>query len=148
MLVPVVACGKSEQRFESVCQIVRRDVVERDEKGVPVILDLELEWDPCPGDQFQVVRAGEQFAACMDRYEDGARVPVLVKQWWDNRGYYTWDIYKVGDCTRAIEPESEGSYEKSQECREQVMYGDRTGFVCSRRPFAQLLATCPWMARN
>lgn len=142
------ACGKPEHRFESTCQLVRKDVVEVDEKGATQVVDVELEWDPCPGDQFQVVRGGAEFAACMDQYEVGKLLPVLVKHWWDNRGYYVWDVYQVGKCKREIEPESEGSYEKSQECSDVEMYGHGTGFSCSRRPFKDLVATCPWMARQ
>jgi len=145
--IAVSACSKPDRHFESVCQVVRRDVVERDVNGATVI-DLELEWDPCPGDQFQVIRGDAKFAACMAHYDVGARVPVLVKQWWDDRGYYTWDIYKVGNCEREIEPLSEGSYEKSQDCRSRVAYGQPIGFICNRRPFEKLLAICPWMARD
>ena len=144
----LTACGKHEQRFESTCQIVRRDVVEKDSQGAPEILDVELEWDPCPGDQFQVVRGGKAFAACMQRYEVGQLVPVLVKHWWDDRGYYVWDVYKIGDCARAIEPGVEGSYEKSQECSDVAAHGRAIGFACDRRPFKGLVSTCPWMARQ
>ena len=144
----LVGCKKGERRFESTCQIVRRDVVESNEKGEAEIVDVELEWDPCPGDQFQVVRGGKEFAACMQRYEVGQLVPVLVKHWWDDRGYYMWDVYKIGDCPRAIESSSEGSYEKSQECSDQVEHGRVSGFFCNRRPFKGLISTCPWMARQ
>ena len=144
----LVACGKDEQRFESTCQLVRRDVVETNEKGEAEILDVELEWDPCPGDQFQVVRGGKEFARCMAQYEVGKLLPVLVKHWWDDRGYYVWDVYKIGNCTREIEAGAEGSYEKSQECSDQSMYGRPAGFSCNRRPFKGLVSTCPWMARQ
>jgi hypothetical protein len=148
LLLVVSACQKPEHRFESTCQVVRKDVVEVDEKGATQLMDVELEWDPCPGDQFQVVRGGAEFAACMEQYPVGKLLPVLVKHWWDNRGYYVWDLYQVGNCKREIEPESEGSYEKSQECSDVEMYGHGTGFSCSRRPFKDLVATCPWMARQ
>ena len=147
-LMVFLACAKAERRFESVCQIVRSNVVEKDDKDRAEVVDVELEWDPCPGDQFQMVRGGQDFAACMQRYEVGSFVPVLVKQWWDDRGYYTWDVYKVGDCSRTIEPGAEGSYEKSQDCSDTKMYGATTGFFCSRRPFEKLLSVCSWMARN
>ena len=84
----------------------------------------------------------------MERYDVGSLLPVLVKQWWDDRGYYTWDLYKVGECSRQIEPNTEGSYEKSQDCRGNVAHGRPTGFTCNRRPFEKLLAICPWMARD
>ena len=134
LAVSPAGCGKHEQRFESTCQLVRRDVVETNDKGEAEILDVELEWDPCPGDQFQVVRGGKEFAKC--------------KHWWDDRGYYVWDVYKIGTCERPIESQSEGSYEKSQECSEQKSYGMPNGFSCNRRPFKGLVSTCPWMARQ
>lgn len=143
----ILGCGRRETRFESVCQLIRRDVVQEDNNGSPLILDVELEWDPCPGDQFQVVRGGKDFANCMRRYEVGKLVPVLVKHWWDDRGYYAWDVYQIGDCKREIEPEAEGSYEKSQECSDHLNFGKRTGFDCNRRPFRALVDTCPFLAR-
>jgi hypothetical protein len=141
-------CQKKEHLYESVCQVVRKDVVEEDDKGAPEVLDVELEWDPCPGDQFQVVRGGKDFAQCMKTAEVGSLQPVLVKQWWDTRGYYTWDVYKIGECSREIEPNSQGSYEKSAECNDDSMFGRNTGFKCSRRPFKRLVSICPWMARQ
>jgi hypothetical protein len=147
-LSAIFACGHDERRFESTCQIVHREVVETDGDGTTAIIDLELEWDPCPGDQFQMVRGGRQFAECMQRYPDGILLPVLVKQWRDNRGFYTWDIYRVGDCVRPIEAGAEGSYEKSQECSNRVMHGQVVGFSCLRRPQKHLIASCPWMARD
>jgi hypothetical protein len=144
----LAACRKAEERFESTCQIVRRDVVEVNDKAETEVLDVEIEWDPCPGDQYQVVRGGKEFAACMQRYNDGQLVPVLVKHWWDDRGYFVWDVYKVGECARDIESYSEGSYEKSQACTDLVMHGRAAGFSCDRRPFKGLVATCPWLARQ
>lgn len=137
-----------EQRHESVCSIVRKEVLEKGEDGTPTMLDFELEWDPCPGDQFQVIRGNAEFAACADKYAVGDYVPVLVRHFWDNRGYFRWDIERVGDCERAIEKDSEGSYEKSQECHDVVQYGKTVGFECNRTPFRDLLNRCPWMARK
>jgi hypothetical protein len=144
----LVACTPKEEKFESVCQLVRREVVEENDKGEPELVDIELEWDPCPGDQLQIVRGGRDFAKCIAKYEMGDLLPVRVLHQWDTRGYYKWDLYQVGDCSRPIERESEGSYEKSQECEEEKAYGRTTGFSCSRRPFRQLVSVCPWTARQ
>lgn len=141
-------CNNQERKFESVCQVVSRHVVDTDADGGAELVDIELEWDPCPGDQFQVIRGDKAFAACTAKYEPGTYVPVRVTQWWDERGFYRWDIHQVGDCTRKIEPEAEGSYEKSQECTEVVQYGHTTGFDCLRRPEHKLVSICPWMARK
>ncbi len=143
----LTACGERLERFESVCQIVRRDEVELNDRGEAESVDIEFEWDACPGDQFQVVRGGKDFAACMKKYDVGRLAPVFVKHWWDDRGYFAWDVYEIGDCVRYIEESSQGSYEKAQECADQDMYGKITGFSCRRRSFEGLVATCPWLAR-
>lgn len=136
------------RRFESVCQLIRRDIVETDDHGNPLIMDIELEWDPCPGDQFQVVRGGAAFARCMSQYHVGDALPVAVRHWWDSRGYYVWDVERVGECRREIEPATEGSFEKSQECHDVQAHGFDVGFECARQPFRELVSVCPWMSRQ
>jgi hypothetical protein len=107
------ACSKG-RRYESAVQIIRREAVEKSADGATEVVDFELEWDACPGDQFQVIRGSKAFAECTAKYEVGDMVPVYVKHWWDDRGYYRWDIERMGDCWRTIEPDSAGSYEKCQ----------------------------------
>ncbi|CAN5176589.1 hypothetical protein BH09MYX1_BH09MYX1_48700 [soil metagenome] len=141
------SCSPKEERFESVCQLVHREVVEVDDQGAPKVVDYELEWDPCPGDQFQVVRGDATFAKCMEKYDTGELVHVKVAHLWDTRGFYHWDLYEVGDCAREMESQ-EGSFEKSQECSGISAYGANVGFECKRRPEAKLLQVCPWTARN
>lgn len=144
----MLGCSHKEERFESTVQIIRKEVVEKDEQGGATAMDFEAEWDACPGDQFQVVRGGKDFATCAAKYNAGDYVPVIVKHFWDPRGYYRWDIERLGDCERPIDTDAYGSYEKSAECKEVVDYGRPIGFECSRRPFRALLKRCPWMARN
>lgn len=146
--VAVLGCEHKEERFESAVQIVRKEVIEKDENGVVTAMDFEAEWDACPGDQYQVIRGGKEFAACAAKYEPGDYVPIIVKHFWDPRGYYRWDIERVGDCLRPIDLDAYGSYEKSAECRDVVDYDRKIGFECSRRPFRGLLKRCPWMARD
>ena len=145
--VALLGCSPKEERFESVCQIVHKEVVEVSDKGEPTVVDFELEWDPCPGDQFQIVRGDADFAKCMSKYGQGDYVSVKVAHLWDTRGFYHWDLYQVGECTRTMEHQ-EGSFEKSQECADQTAYGQTVGFDCSRRPQKRLLKVCPWTARN
>ncbi len=143
----VLGCSPKEERFESVVQVVSRTVVEHEE-GKASQVDFELEWDPCPGDQFQVIRGGKEFAECTANYKSGTYLPVVVKHYWDPHGYYRWDIEKLGECERPIEQNSPGSYEKGQECHEVSHFGHKAGFECSRKPFKNLVARCPWMARE
>ena len=145
--VALLGCTPKTERFESVCQIVHKEVVEASDKGEPAIVDYELEWDPCPGEQLQIVRGNADFAKCMAKYAQGDLVPVKVEHQWDTRGFYEWDVYQVGDCTRAMD-DAEGSFEKSQECSDEMAYGQSIGFNCSRRPQKKLVQVCPWTARN
>lgn len=82
------------------------------------------------------------------KYGVGDFVPVVVRHFWDDRGYYRWDIEKLGDCTHAVEPGSEGSYEKSQACSDIVQQGRTVGFDCSRRASKDLVRRCPWLSRQ
>jgi hypothetical protein len=148
VLVALTGCKPKERSFESVCQVIRKEPVEVDSEGKLLQFDVELEWDPCPGDQYQVVRGGGDFGRCMEKYKIGDLVPVRVVQLWDTRGYFFWDVYEVGDCARPVERAVEGSYEKSQECSDTTAYGRVNGFSCSRKPFKQLVSICPWMSRN
>lgn len=148
LAVCAVACGPREERFESVVQVVRKVVVEKNPDGSVEQVDFELEWDPCPGDQYQVVRGGREFAVCSDKYEVGDYVPVIVKRYWDARGFYRWSVVRLGECSRTSEPGSFGSYEKSAECKDVVNYGRTVGFNCSRKPFRDLVKRCPWMERD
>jgi hypothetical protein len=148
LAIGVLSCSHKEERFDSVVQVLRKEVLEKDEKGNPTEIDFEFEWDPCPGDQFQVIRGGKEFAECSKDFEPGDYLPVVVKRFWDPRGYYRWDIEKVGSCSRDIEPASYGSYEKSAECKDVKNNGRVIGFECSRKPFRNLVQRCPWMARD
>jgi hypothetical protein len=141
------ACSKPK-RYESAVQVVRKEIVEKSADGKAEQVDFEVEWDACPGDQFQVIRGGRAFAECTAKYDVGDEVPVYVRHWWDDRGYYRWDIERMGDCWRTIEPESVGSYEKGQECHDVENFGYKAGFQCSRKPFRSLVKRCPWMARE
>lgn len=147
-LLSLAACRERERHFESVCQIIRRDVLETTADGKPSQIELEMEWDPCPGDQFQVIRGGVEFSACMERHAVGDMVSVGVVQRWDPHGFYTWEVDRVGDCRRDPDGGSDGSYEKSQECREVKLQGITNGFYCNKRPEKQLVRVCPWMKRD
>jgi hypothetical protein len=147
-LAPVLAGCHSTERFESVGQIVHSDVVETDDKGKPILHEVEIEWSPCPGDQFQVVRGGPEFAECIKQYSVGDMVSVEVVHFWDSRGYYRWEVTKLGGCDRPMQLDAEGSYEKSQECDDVMHHGHKVGFTCNRKPFAKLVDVCPWMARQ
>ncbi len=150
LVVPTLlaACTPKAERYEAAVQIVRKEILERADGGAPLEVDLEVEWDACHGDQYQVIRGDKAFAGCTDHFQVGDYAPVVVRHFWDARGYYRWDIERFGDCVRPVEPSSYGSYEKSRECKDVVNHGQTVGFDCSRKPYRELLARCPWMARD
>jgi len=117
LLLPLlVACAHPDHRYESTLQFIRRHDVDTNDKGEVTQADFMMEWDPCPGDQFQYIRGGHDFAGCMLKHEPGDYLSVRVEQTWDLNGFYRWDVYNVGGCDREIEPRSPGSFEQSQEC--------------------------------
>jgi hypothetical protein len=154
LLAPLAAClllggcGKKERIYESVVQLARYDVAEQDDKGNPTLVDAELEWDPCPGDQFETIRGGPEFAACMAKHKVGEMLPVVVKWSWDERGFFRWDVLKVAECDRPPQEGDVASFEKIQECNEIKSHGVVTGFTCNRKPYAELIKICPWMRRE
>jgi len=147
-LAAILAGCHSNERFESVGQLVHSEVIEVDDKGKTTLHEIEFEWDACPGDQFQVVRGGAVFAECIKEHAVGEMVSIEVLHYWDGRGYYRWEVTRVAGCDRPPQVEAEGSYEKSQECNDVLHHGQKVGFYCNRKPLAKLVDVCPWMARN
>jgi hypothetical protein len=146
--VVLSACSPKETHWESVCQIVSRTPVTTETDGTVTLVDMELEWDPCPGDQFQVLRGGKDFAACTSKMKEGQYVPVHVVHYWDARGYYRWALDQVGDCKLDVQVDAPGSFEKGQACQDIVFHGRKAGFRCSRKADKSLVSICPWMARE
>jgi len=143
-----VGCRRPATRFESAVRLVSKTPVQHGPDGAVTLTDYELEWDPCPGDQLEYVRGGRAFSACMAKYDQGDYLPVEVVHYWDTHGFYRWDVYRVGDCTRDVEPDSEGTFDKSQHCTTHKMYGEASGFDCDRTAPPKLVAVCPWLARR
>ncbi len=146
--VALVAGCRAERRYESVCQITAITPVELDAAGETSLVDVQIEWDPCPGDQVQVIRGGADFAKCMARWSSGDLVPAKVLHFWDTRGYWTSEVYELAGCARPFQVDGVGDYTKSRECRDKASHGRADGFDCSLLPEARLAALCPWMKRE
>lgn len=144
----VAACSHAETHYESTVLLVRRHDVQTTAKGEVTVADFSLEWDACPGDQFEFVRGGREFSACMAKYAPGDYLSVNVVHYWDTHGFYRWDVYRVGDCARVVEPGSEGTYDRSQQCNDHQIHGEWSGFDCDRHAPPKLVAVCPWLARR
>lgn len=144
----VAGCHESPKTYQSTIQLWRYDVVDKDGSGKPLLADVEVEWEKCPGDQMEVVRGDAAFATCMSKYKIGDVVPAEVIWAWDDRGYYQWDVTRIGDCPRP--PQGAGdtaSFEEIEECDDLTMHGQNVGFTCNRKPHEKLASVCPWMRR-
>lgn len=142
------SCHEGPKTYESTIQLWRYDVVENGPDGKPVLADVEIEWEKCPGDQMEVVRGGSAFAQCMGKYKVGEIVPAKVLWGWDDRGFYQWDVTQIGDCARPVEEKDPSSFEEIEECEDVTAHGNAVGFTCNRKPYAKLREVCPWMRRK
>jgi hypothetical protein len=148
MLVPLAACGAKSKRHESRIEIIRTEVIRADDKGEPLTIDVEMQFEDCPGDQRKTIRGDRQFSACMRRYKTGEIVPVTIDHAPNEWGDLVPQITKIGECDHRLDPNDEASFEIVQVCSDLVVNSVRVGFRCDRRPSKELLAKCPWFRRH
>ena len=143
------ACSKTH-RYESAVQIVRKEIVEKDDERRRACRSTSRS----SGTRARAISSRSSAAArpspsAPRSTTSATTVPVYVRHWWDERGFYRWDIERMGDCWRAIEPDSrrllrEGpGVQGRREPRVQV----RASRAAASRS-AQLVKRCPWMARE
>jgi hypothetical protein len=131
--------------YESRVTILRNDAVRVDDAGRPRIVDVDIDWRECPGEQLENVRGDAAFAACVGKFASGSVVPVRVEHRWAEREeHYTWHVSEIGGCPRAYDAEDKGSFTLVQECVDVKEHGEVVGFRCDRVPKADLVAKCPW----
>jgi hypothetical protein len=138
---------KKDRAYESRVEITRIDAV-RLRDGKARDLDVEFSYPDCPGKPVEVIRGGADFAQCLSRYKVGDTVPVKVRHHWDAAGFYDWDIYEMGGCSRPPDPDDEASFDEVKECEPIVVNGVEEGFHCSYVPQKMLLSKCPWFRRH
>lgn len=149
MLSLLVGCRHSPKEYESKVTINRIEVVMKNGDGKPAAMDVEINYADCPGDQIEIVRGGKDFAECiLGKYKPEDRVQAKVYWYWDSRGFYKWEVRKLGECERIIDPEDEVSYEIVEECEDYIVYGNKVGFRCKRVATSELIQTCPWFRRK
>jgi len=141
----VAGCTEKPQHYETKVQITRTQVVPT---ATTKIIDVELEYPDCPGEQQEIFQGDAAFAACMAKYKLGETVTASIT--WSKLpdGHYDSEVDKVGDCPRTRAENDDRSYELVQECRDIVVNGTVVGFHCDHKPTPELLAKCPWFKRS
>lgn len=143
----IAACHKSKSYTANV-EITRIQAVRKDASGVPLTLDFEFSYAECPGTQIEVIRGNRDFAACVARYKVGDKVTLGIDHLWSDEGHYKWNVTKVGDCARLIDPDDEASFAMVRECADWKVNDQRVGFQCKYVPEQALLDKCPWFQRR
>lgn len=149
LLFILVSGCKDNKDFESMVEIVRMEKVRLDEKGEPLVVDVEISYYACPGTQMEVIRGDKNFADCLYKsHKVGDKLKVHVNWYWDSFGYYKWKVTQLNGCPRRVDPLDEISFELVQECEDYYIYGVKVGFSCNQIPNAALIEKCPWFRRK
>ncbi len=142
--IGLVACTDKPHTFETTVQIARTQVVKT---GGGRVIDVELEYADCPGEQQEIFQGDASFAECLAKYKIGEKVPASIA--WSRLpdGHYDSEVTRIGDCPRKRDENDERSYEVVHECKDILVNGVVVGFRCDRKPTPELLAKCPWFRR-
>jgi hypothetical protein len=138
-------CSRESRRYDTTVQIVRTETVKN--RGGTVI-DVDLEYTDCPGDQREIFQADAAFALCINRYKFGEKVQASVLFTQMRDGHFDSEIEQVGECRRSRDSQDERSYEIVHQCHDLKVNGVVIGFRCDRKPTRELLAKCPWFRRT
>jgi hypothetical protein len=139
------ACGQKTEHYSTTLEIARTQTIQ---SGGGKVIDVELEYSDCPGEQRDVFQEDAQFAECLGKYKLGEKVPAELTWQQLPDGHYDSEVDKVGDCVRHRDAADERSYEVVRECKDIVVNGVVVGFQCVRKPTPELLAKCPWFRRK
>jgi hypothetical protein len=141
-------CEKSPRKFDTKVTLKSVEVVARDRAGAPQIVEVQVEYPDCPGEQLETLQGNEEFSKCSLKFKVGDTLPAAIDWGPTDFGHYDSEIVKLGDCPRARDPRDARSYEVVQECTDVIVNGMKAGFHCDRKPKRDLLDKCPWFARQ
>lgn len=143
-------CKESQKQYNTEVEITRMDFVNVNEKNEPVTIDIEISYNQCPGNQYEVIRGDAEFASCILKTgkKVGEKFLVEIVWKWNPLGYYKWFVVKLDSCERKVDPLDEVSYDLVEECEDYKVYGNVVGFTCRRIPSGNLIQSCPWFRRN
>ncbi len=144
----LTGCGKKARTYDTKVTLKSVEVVARDGAGEPLIVEVNVEYPDCPGEQLETLQGNVDFTKCAIKYKSGDVLPTTVEWGPTDYGHYDSEITKLGDCPRKRDPRDARSYEVVQVCSDVVVNGVKAGFHCDRRPSQELLEKCPWFARQ
>jgi hypothetical protein len=142
------ACEKPPRTFETKVTLKSVAVVAREKGGAPQIVEVEVEYPECPGEQLETLQGNAEFTKCAAKFKVGDTLPATVDWGPTDFGHYDSEIVRIGDCPRKRDPRDARSYEVVQECTDVIVNGMKAGFHCDRKPNKDLLEKCPWFARQ
>jgi hypothetical protein len=147
LAAPFASCSKKATTYQTKVTLKTVEVVARDATG-PRIIEINVEYPDCPGEQLETLQGNAEFSKCALKYKAGEVIPVTVEWGPTDYGHYDSEITKLGDCARTRDPRDARSYEVVQECTDVMVNGVKAGFHCDRKPNKELLDKCPWFARQ
>jgi hypothetical protein len=145
LAVSIAACSNKPEHYQTTVQIARTQVVPT---ATTKVIDVELEYSDCPGEQQEIFQGDAAFADCMAKYKPGDKVAANIVFAKLPDGHYDSEVEKVGDCPRKRDANDDRSYELVHECKDVVVNGTVVGFHCDHKPTRELLAKCPWFRRT
>jgi hypothetical protein len=147
-LVPLAACSKKPTTYQTKVTLKTVEVVARSAAGAPTIIEINVEYPDCPGEQLETLQGNAEFSKCALKYKAGEVIPATIEWGPTDYGHYDSEIIQLGDCPRKRDPRDARSYEVVQECTDVIVNGVKAGFHCDRKPNKELLDKCPWFARQ
>lgn len=156
-LIPVLAatgvmlaagCGKKARTYETRVTLKSIQVVTRDAAGTPQVLEVNVEYPDCAGEQLETLQGNAEFTKCALKFKVGDVLPASLEWGPTDFGHYDSEITRIGDCPRKRDPRDARSYEVVQVCNDVNVNGVKAGFHCDRKPSKELLTQCPWFTRE
>ncbi len=142
-LLATAGCKSGPKRYAARVKITKLEIDQRDDKGLPVTVDLTVDFHECPGDQLKTFRGGRAFAQCIAKHKVGEELDAQL-DWGPIPDGYDFTMAQVGECARLFDPDDESSHEIIQVCTDVEAHGVKIGFSCDRRPTKELLQKCPY----
>ncbi len=141
-------CQQKTKRFTTNVEIVQIQAFGADPKVAPSMMDFELKFSECPGDQRKIIRGDRAFSQCGHKFKKGDKATVeVVATYQAERGTYRSDITRIGDCAVKLDTSDAANYESIQTCTELKASGAVVGVHCDRTRNKELVAKCPWFGR-
>lgn len=149
LALALVSCEGKPKFFDTKVTLKSVEIVARDGKtNEPQIIEINVEYPDCPGEQLETLQGNALFTKCALQYKVGETLSANIEWGPTDYGHYDSEIVKLGDCARQRDPRDARSYEVVQTCADVVVNGNKAGFHCDRKPTKDLLQKCPWFARK